>query len=51
MHQANQALELFCREVVPLDWAQRGWPETPKAGAPVLTRRREEREWGIRGGR
>lgn len=29
VEQASQALELFCREVVPLDWAQQRWPETP----------------------
>jgi hypothetical protein len=48
VHQASQALELFCREVMPLDWAQRGWPETPKAGAPGLTQRAQE-EVGMRG--
>jgi hypothetical protein len=32
----------FFREVMPLDGALRGWPETPKAGAPGLTQRAQE---------
>jgi integron integrase len=31
VEQANRALELFCQEVVPLDWAERDWPATPSA--------------------
>ena len=41
VEQASRALELFCREVVPLDWAQRAWPRTP-AAAEILSMRPAE---------
>lgn len=41
VEQASRALELFCREVVPLDWAHQRWPETP-AAAEVMDQRPAE---------